>query len=93
MSQTRIPSLNRLTQAGLRNPTLVLLSVILLLRSRLLSIPKDAVEKLKAVASKPRLSPDELNQALQQVYVNEPDGTKTLLVPYRDNVSEVCSSK
>ncbi|KAK7683183.1 hypothetical protein QCA50_013856 [Cerrena zonata] len=89
MSQTRIPSLNRLIQAGPRNPTLVLLAVLLILRSRVLSLPKDTVEKLKTVASKPKLSPEQLSEALQQVYVNESDGSKTLLVPYRDSVSKV----
>ena len=90
MSQTRIPGLNNLFQAGPRNPTLVLLATILILRSRLLSLPKETIEKLRTVTYKQKLSPDELSQALQQVYVNEPDGSKTLLVPYKESVSQVC---
>jgi ATP-binding cassette subfamily D (ALD) long-chain fatty acid import protein len=72
-----------------RAPLIVLLATILLLRSRLISIPKDALTKLKSVAQGKRLSPEELVEALKQIYVNEDDGSKTLLVPYRDSVSKV----
>lgn len=74
---------------GPRNPTLVLFAVVLILRSRLISLPKDTLERLKAVTYKPRVSSEELSQALQEIYVNEPDGSKTLLVPYRDHISKV----
>lgn len=72
-----------------RAPLIVLLATILLLRSRLISIPKDALAKLKSVAQGKRLSQEELVEALKQIYVNEDDGSKTLLVPYRDSVSKV----
>ncbi|THH32565.1 hypothetical protein EUX98_g1608 [Antrodiella citrinella] len=72
-----------------RRPLLVALAVVLLLRSRLLHLPKDVVRNLSSAAYGKKLSQEELSQVLQQVYVDGPDGTKTLLVPYRDRVSEV----
>jgi len=66
-----------------RESLIVLLSV-LLLRSRILTAPKDALSKLKLVARGNRLTAAELSEALQQLYVKENDGSKTLLVPYRD---------
>ncbi|KAJ7660063.1 ABC transporter transmembrane region 2-domain-containing protein [Mycena rosella] len=66
-------------------PLICLVATILLLRGRILSIP--AQIKLPQLRGK-RLSPEELVNALQQVYVVE-DGVKTLLVPYRDRVSKV----
>ncbi|KAJ7721960.1 ABC transporter transmembrane region 2-domain-containing protein [Mycena maculata] len=67
-----------------KKPLLVLLAIILLLRGRILSIP--ARIKLPRLRRK-RLTPEELLEALQQVYVVE-DGVKTLLVPYRDRLSK-----
>ncbi|OCH84612.1 hypothetical protein OBBRIDRAFT_798935 [Obba rivulosa] len=72
-----------------RRPALLLLAVMLILRSRLLKVPTAAIEKLKGATAVNALSKDELVQALQQVYVDEPDGRKTLLVPYKDGVSKV----
>lgn len=72
-----------------RKPVLVAAAVILLLRSRLFTIPKDVVRSLRTVAYGPRLSKEELEKVLQQVYVDGPDGTKKLQVPYRDRLSEV----
>lgn len=60
-----------------------------LLRSRLISIPKDLVERLRAVTSGTKLDAQELLSVLQQIYVTEEDGSKTLLVPYQDRVSKV----
>lgn len=75
-----------------RRPILIALAVVILLRSRLLSLPKDAIRNLRTVAYGKRLSEEELTEVLQQVYVDGPDGTRTLLVPYRDRISEVSSS-
>ncbi|KAJ7128071.1 ABC transporter transmembrane region 2-domain-containing protein [Mycena filopes] len=68
-----------------RKHLVILISTILLLRGRILSIP--ARIKLPQLRGK-RLTPEELLSALQQVYVVE-DGVKTLLVPYRDRLSKV----
>ncbi|KAJ7136070.1 ABC transporter transmembrane region 2-domain-containing protein [Mycena epipterygia] len=68
-----------------QKPLIVLLATILLLRGRILSIPGRI--KLLQLRGK-RLTPEELANALQQVYVVE-DGVKTLLVPYRDRLSKV----
>jgi hypothetical protein len=70
-----------------RKHLIVLLATILLLRGRIFSIP--ARIKLPQLRGK-RLTPEELLNALQQVYVVE-DGVKTLLVPYRDRLSKVRS--
>ncbi|KAI0072098.1 hypothetical protein K474DRAFT_455580 [Panus rudis PR-1116 ss-1] len=74
-----------------RRPALLIFAIILVLRSRLISIPKESVQRLlqNARAYRQKLSPEELNEALQQVYVDGPDGSKTLLIPYRDNISRV----
>ncbi|KAH8097062.1 ABC transporter transmembrane region 2-domain-containing protein [Cristinia sonorae] len=87
MTSTAAALLARATKS--RRPIFVALAVILLLRSRLLTLPKDVVRNLRRVAYGPPLSQDEMVQVLQQVYLDGPDGTKTLLVPYRDRVSEV----
>jgi len=84
----RLNSLNGAT--GSRRPLATLVLVVgLLLRSRLLDIPKEVVEKLRAVRKGNKLTPDQLSTVLQQVYVKEADGSKTLLVPYLDRVSKV----
>lgn len=67
-----------------------LLASIILLRSKLVSIPEEILSKLNLVSKGKRLTPDELSDVLQQLYIKEPDGTKTLLVPYRDTVSKAC---
>ncbi|KAJ7672180.1 ABC transporter transmembrane region 2-domain-containing protein [Mycena polygramma] len=68
-----------------RKHLLVLLATILLLRGRILSIP--ARIKLPQLRGK-KLTPEELLNALQQLYVVE-DGVKSLLVPYRDRLHKV----
>jgi hypothetical protein len=76
--------------ASTRTPLLVLLATLLLLRSRLFSGPRELLSKLKAVTRGKRLTPEELAQVLEQVYVKQPDGSKLLLVPVKDTyVSEV----
>ncbi|RDB30444.1 ATP-binding cassette sub-family D member 1 [Hypsizygus marmoreus] len=83
------PLLDKLKHPRSRTPLIVLLAAILLLRSRLLSLPKEAVRKLTTASRPTRLSTGELADVLQQVYEQEEDGSKTLLVPYRDRVSKV----
>lgn len=73
-----------------RSPlVVVVVAVVLLLRSRLISLPKQTLRKLSTVTLSERLSKQELADALQQVYLREEDGSKTLLIPYRDRLSKV----
>lgn len=92
-----LPALSRLPMAG-DNPKLfsstkphiiVLLSLALLLRTRIITGPRDLVHKLSHVGFSTELSPSELSQALQQLYVERPDGTRQLLVPFRNSISKV----
>jgi hypothetical protein len=68
---------------------LVLLSLLLLLRSRAITGPRDLVRALSRVRLSKHSSPSELAKALQQLYVEEPDGTRNLLVPFRNSISKV----
>lgn len=68
---------------------LTLLFVVLLLRSRLITGPRDVFTALKKAAGIRRPTPEELERARQQLYRKNPDGTKNLLVTYRGRVSEV----
>ncbi len=82
-----LPAVNRQ-----RRPLIITLATVLLLRSRLLQLlSKDIYAKLYGSTSKHNLSSEELAQALQQLYVKEADGSKTLLVPYREGISQVRS--
>lgn len=72
-----------------RRSLLVALFTLLLLRGRITDIPKAVLSKLKTVAIRQDISQEELAQSLQQVYINEPDGAKTLLVPYKGHISKV----
>jgi ATP-binding cassette subfamily D (ALD) long-chain fatty acid import protein len=73
-----------------RTPLLLALATVLLLRSRLVSGPKDAlVSTLKNVTRKVRLSQEELDEAQQQLYVKNEDGSKSLLVQYRGRITKV----
>ena len=80
----------RSTATRHRRPLLLCAVVLLLLRSRLLKIPQEVVTGLLNKGAVRKLSQEELAQALQQVYVDEADGSKSLLVPYREGVSKVC---
>lgn len=71
------------------NSKLVVLSLLILLRSRIITGPRDLFRTLSRVGFSKDLSPSELSQALQQLYVDEPDGTRQLLVPFRDSISKV----
>ena len=44
--------------------------------------------RLRDATAGKRLSPEELTSILQQVYVKEPDGLKTLLVTYRNRLAK-----
>ena len=72
-----------------RRSLLVAVFTLLLLRGRIASIPSAALSKLRNVATRQEVTQDELAQALQQVYVDEPDGSKTLLVPHKGSISKV----
>ncbi|KAF7969977.1 hypothetical protein HWV62_25464 [Athelia sp. TMB] len=64
-----------------RAQLLALLAAALLLRAA----PARLLAKLRAVAGrKPRLTQEQLAQALQQIYETDADGTRRLLVPYED---------
>lgn len=68
---------------------LTLLFAVLLLRSRLITGPRDVFTALKKAAGIQKPTPEELEQARQQLYRKNPDGTKSLLVTYRGRISEV----
>ena len=89
--QLRLPSATALNSLNpnTRRSILVALFTFLLIRGKIVDIPKAALLKLKTVASRQDVSQEELAQALQQVYINEPDGSKTVLVPYKGYISKV----
>lgn len=68
---------------------LTLLLVILLFRSRLITGPRDVFTALKKAAGIQKPTLEELEQARQQLYRKNLDGTKNLLVTYRGRISEV----
>jgi len=70
--------------------------VLLLLRSQTLSLTKGAIATLRqgthylsTFQRKRKLTKEELARVLQQVYIDEPDGSQSLLVPYRERVVKV----
>ncbi|VDC07481.1 unnamed protein product [Peniophora sp. CBMAI 1063] len=70
-----------------RHPALpIALAVLLLARSRLLDIPRAL---LSSKLHHPASSESELEAALQEIYRPNPDGSRTLLVPHRQRISEV----
>lgn len=88
-----LPLPPRLTQ----RPFVLAFLVLILLRSRTLSFSKDVLlsirdkaKKLLTLRRKTKLTKDELAKVLQQVYIDEEDGSQTLLVPYRERVVKVC---
>ena len=68
---------------------LTLLFAVLLLRSRLITGPRDVLAALKKAAGIQKPTAEELEDARQQLYRKNPDGTKNLLITYRDRISEV----
>ncbi|EPS97476.1 hypothetical protein FOMPIDRAFT_1128638 [Fomitopsis schrenkii] len=80
---------DRLVNAkGSPRPLLLLIFSLLLLRSRLLTGPRQVIRSLGAVASKHRVSEEELSRAWQQLYVKDADGTQRLLVPHEGHIKE-----
>jgi ATP-binding cassette subfamily D (ALD) long-chain fatty acid import protein len=82
-----------------RRSLTIALIVLLILRTRLLTLPKDAAVSLSGMLKgkgkgkeKQRFTKEDLAAVLQQVYLDDPKGGdgKTLLVPYRDQVVKVC---
>ena len=79
-------------------PLILAFIVVILLRSRSISLSKHALDLLRNVLasstnlgpSKAKVDQEELDGVLQQVYIDEPDGSKTLLVPYRERIVMVC---
>ncbi|KAM6492727.1 ABC transporter transmembrane region 2 domain containing protein [Amanita muscaria] len=71
---------------------LALAFALLLLRSRI-TLAVDVLRRVSRLAEKARggkvLSPAEVVNAVQEGYRNNPDGSKSLLVVYRDRLSEV----
>ncbi|KAH9918757.1 ABC transporter transmembrane region 2-domain-containing protein [Epithele typhae] len=87
----RLPStaaLNNLSPKSRRSLLVAFFTLLLLLRNRTLKLPGTLLSRLKRVASRNEITQEELAQALQQVYVDEPDGSKTLLVPYQGRISK-----
>ncbi|KAF9003251.1 ABC transporter transmembrane region 2-domain-containing protein [Cyathus striatus] len=74
-----------------RKHALVLFAfTVLLLRERALDIPALLRRALKGKSRGSKtLNKDELNKVLQEVYEEEEDGSRVLLVPYRDRVVKV----
>ena len=72
-----------------RRSLLTLLFAVLLLRSRIITGPRDVFTALKKAAGIRKPTSEELEQARQQLYRKNPDGTKSLLVTYRGRISEV----
>lgn len=85
--------LTRLSQAlpKQKGPRFALaLAAVLVLRSRLLELPQEVLAGVfERTARKHKLSPEELSETLQKLYVKEEDGRKMLLVPHREGVSKV----
>jgi len=79
-----------------KRPVVLAFFVLILLRSRTLSLSKVAIATLRegtqylsTFRRKRKLTKEELARVLQQVYIDEPDGSQSLLVPYRERVVKV----
>ncbi|KIK70089.1 hypothetical protein GYMLUDRAFT_34553 [Collybiopsis luxurians FD-317 M1] len=73
----------------LRPSLIQIIFVFLILRSRLFTLPKATLERLRDATAGKRLSSAELTAVLQQIFVKEPDGSKTLLVTYRNRLAKI----
>ena len=78
-------------QQQIRIPALIALAIILVARRRILEVSKLALSRRPQLQA-PKATPEELKEAIKQLYVDEADGSKTILVPFRDRVSKVRSS-
>ena len=73
-----------------RRSLAVALVALLLLRSPISRVSRDVLTRLTERARGGKaLTPTEITKATQQVYFNDSDGGKTLLVLYRDRLSKV----
>jgi ATP-binding cassette, subfamily D (ALD), peroxisomal long-chain fatty acid import protein len=71
----------------LRVPILIAVSVLLLARSRITSLAP--VSRVNPLLSD-KATEQQLKDARQQLYFDEQDGSKTLLLPFRGRVNKVC---
>lgn len=78
-------------QQQTRIPALIVLAIILVARRRILDLSKLALSRRPQLQA-PKATPEELKEAIKQLYVDEEDGSRTILVPFRDRVSKVRSS-
>ncbi|KIM36688.1 hypothetical protein M413DRAFT_449030 [Hebeloma cylindrosporum] len=79
-----------------KRPVVLAFLVLLLLRSRALCLTKGTITTIREGAQylttfqrKRKFTKEELTKVLQQVYIDEPDGSQSLLVPYRERVVKV----
>ncbi|KZT22751.1 hypothetical protein NEOLEDRAFT_1119085 [Neolentinus lepideus HHB14362 ss-1] len=72
-----------------RTTVLALLVSLLILRSRLLDAPGSLYAKLIEATKGKKPGPEDIEDARQRVYIDEADGSKTLLVPYGNKVSKI----
>lgn len=82
-----------------RRPYVLAFLILLLLRSRTVSLTASAYDSIKEHVLKlqkklrqklkRKLSKEEMDRVLQQVYVEDEGGSKTLLVPYRERIVKV----
>ncbi|KAG5653735.1 hypothetical protein H0H81_010992 [Sphagnurus paluster] len=84
-----LDSFNLLARYKSGRPLIVVLATLLLLRSRLLSRSSSGLKRHKVAKNISQASPEVLDNVLQQVYEQEADGSKTLLV----NIQETPKSK
>jgi ATP-binding cassette subfamily D (ALD) long-chain fatty acid import protein len=78
-------------QQQTRIPALIALAILLVARRRILEFSKLALSRRPQLQA-PKATPEELQDAINQLCVDEADGSKTILVPFRDRVSKVKSS-
>ena len=89
-------TLARLSQLPRSQRRAVTLAVValLVLRARLLQLPQEVLTGiLTRAGSREKVSQDDLQYALQQVYVKDQDGNKSVLVPHSKGVSKVRPSQ
>lgn len=84
-----LDTLSRLPRSQ-RSALLLAALTLILLRKRLLHLPKEALRSVRSRArTRNGATQEDLNEALQQLYEITPDGGKVLLVPHRHQISKV----
>lgn len=86
-------TLDKLSQLPRAQRSAIVLTTLalLVLRGRLLQLPQEVLTSMLVRTRRgDRVTQQELDRALQQVYEKAPDGTKILLVPHRQRISKVC---